>query len=137
MIVIIILHLLMDKERTPNVNTTKEALISNIKDWMALEKDIKRLKLDVKTKTITQKKLSENLTTVMTNNSIDCFAVNGGSIIHKKKKTKKTISGKYLLAQLELYFQNKPEIARDITNQVLDNREETIKDEITLKTKSM
>ena len=125
----------MENEKTHKIANTKEALISNIKDWMTLEKEIKRLKLEVKTKTITKKKIAENLTTVMTSNSIACFAVNGGSIVHNKKKTKKTISGKYLLAQLELYFQNKPEIAQDITKQVLDNREETIKDEITLKIK--
>ena len=125
----------MENEKTHKIANTKETLISNIKDWMTLEKEIKRLKLEVKTKTITKKKIAENLTTVMTSNSIDCFAVSGGSIVHNKKKTKKTISGKYLLAQLELYFQNKPEIAQDITKQVLDNREETIKDEITLKIK--
>ena len=66
----------------------------------------------------------------MKNNSIDCFDINGGSLVYKQKKTKKTISSKYLLAQLEEYYKDNPEIAKEITQKVLDNRTEVIKDEI-------
>ena len=66
----------------------------------------------------------------MKGNSIDCFDINGGALIYKQKKTKKTISGKFLLAQLEEYYKDKPEIAKEITQKVLDNRVEVIKEEI-------
>ena len=66
----------------------------------------------------------------MKGNSIDCFDINGGALVYKKKKTKKTISGKFLLAQLEEYYKDQPEIAKEITKKVLDNRVEVFKDEI-------
>ena len=66
----------------------------------------------------------------MKNNSIDCFDINGGALIYKQKKSRKTISGKFLLAQLEEYYKDQPEVAKDITKKVLDNREEVVKDEI-------
>ena len=66
----------------------------------------------------------------MKNNTIDCFDINGGALVYKKKKTRKTISGKYLLSQLEDYYKDQPELAKEITNKVLENRIEVIKDEI-------
>ena len=66
----------------------------------------------------------------MKNNSIDCFDINGGALIYKQKKTKKTISGKFLLSQLEAYYADTPELAKEITKKVLDNREQVIKEEI-------
>ena len=84
----------------------------------------------IKEKTSKQKELTNTLVNVMKNNSIDCFDINGGSLIYKKRKTRKTISGKYLLAQLEEYYKDKPEVAKEITNKVLENREEVIKEEI-------
>jgi len=122
----------MDKDKSVKVNA-KEELISNIREWLSVDKDLKKLKAEVKTKTIIKKRLAENLANVMKNNSIDCFDVNGGSIVYKQTKIKKTISCKFLLNQLQLYYKNNPEIAQDITTCILDNREEIIKDEIKYK----
>jgi hypothetical protein len=66
----------------------------------------------------------------MKKNSIDCFDINGGALMYKQKKIKKTISAKFLLSQLEEYYKDKPEVAKDITKHVLDNRQEVFKDEI-------
>ena len=63
-----------------------------------------------------KKTLTESLVNVMKNNAIDCFDINGGALIYKQKKTKRTISGKFLLAQLEDYYKNEPELAKEITN---------------------
>jgi len=109
---------------------TKDELIMNIKEWIKLDNDILKLKQEIKNKTIKKKELTETLVNVMKNNSIDCFDINGGALIYKQKKTKKTISGKYLLAQLQEYYIDQPEIANDITKKVLDNRESVVKEEI-------
>jgi len=122
----------MDNELTtpPPKSNAKEELISNIREWIKIDNEIIKLKNEVKEKTIKKKMLAENLVTVMKNNSIDCFDINGGSLIYKQKKTKNTISGKYLLKQLEQYYKDTPEVAKDVTKHILDNRVETIKDEI-------
>ena len=110
--------------------STKEELITNIKEWIKLDNDIAKAKTDIKEKTSRKKSLTENLVTVMKSNSIDCFDINGGALIYKQKKTKKPISAKYLLAELQKYYKDQPDVATDLTKQLLDNRELSIKDEI-------
>jgi len=110
--------------------STKEELITNIKEWIKIDNDIAKLKTDIKEKTSRKKSLTENLVVVMKSNSIDCFDINGGALIYKQKKTKKPISAKYLLAELQRYYKDQPDVATDLTKQLLDNRELSIKDEI-------
>jgi hypothetical protein len=118
---------LIDNKKKLN---TKEELITNIKDWIKIDNDIVKLKTEIKDKTNMKKTLTESLVNVMKNNSIDCFDINGGALIYKQKKTRRTISGKFLLAQLEEYYKNEPELAKEITKKVLENRIEVVKDEI-------
>jgi len=109
---------------------TKEELIMNIKEWIKIDSDITRLKAEVKEKTQKKKELTQSLVNIMKSNSIDCFDINGGALVYYQSKTKKTISGKYLLEQLEDYYKDQPELAKEITKKVLDNRGESIKEEI-------
>ena len=113
----------------PKINT-KDELISNIKEWIKIDNELKKMKIEVKERTNKKKQLTESLVNIMKSNSIDCFDINGGALIYKQKKTKKTISGKFLLAQLAEYYKDKPELAKEITQRVLDNRVEVIKEEI-------
>ena len=110
--------------------STKDELILNIKEWIKMDNDISKLKAEVKDKTNKKKELTESLVNIMKSNSIDCFDINGGALVYKQKKTRKTISGKFLLTQLEEYYKDQPEVAKEITKKVLDNREEVLKDEI-------
>lgn len=134
----VLLQYIMESEQTiventaqqPKTNTTKEELIFNIKEWIKLDNELTKLKAEIKEKTNKRKLLTESLVNIMKDNSIDCFDINGGALIYKQKKTRKSISGKYLLSQLEEYYKEQPEIAKDITKHVLDNRAEVIKDEI-------
>lgn len=116
--------------QTKQKMTTKDELILNIKEWIKMDNEITKLKAEVKEKTNKRKELTESLITVMKNNSIDCFDINGGALVYKQKKSRRTISGKFLLSQLEEYYKDQPEIAKDITKKVLDNRIEVTKDEI-------
>ena len=109
---------------------TKEELILNIKEWIKMDTEITKLKADIKAKTNKKKQLNDSLVNIMKNNAIDCFDINGGSLVYKQKKTRKTISPKFLLAQLEEYYSDKPEVAKELIKKVLDNREEVVKDEI-------
>jgi hypothetical protein len=113
----------------PKINT-KDELILNIKEWIKIDNELTKMKIEVKERTNKKKQLTESLVNIMKSNSIDCFDINGGALIYKQKKTRKTISGKFLLEQLEEYYKDKPEIAKEITQKVLDNRVEVIKEEI-------
>jgi hypothetical protein len=115
--------------------TTKDELVSNIKEWIKMDGEIEKLKSELKDKNKKKKEITEMLVKVMKNNAIDCFDIQNGSLIYKKRKVKKTISGKFLLQQLEEYYKEQPDLAKDITKHVLDNRIEVIKEDINIKRK--
>jgi hypothetical protein len=74
--------------------------------------------------------LTTNLVTVMKTNSIDCFDINDGALVYKQTKSKKSITGKTLLAALQNYYKEQPNLAEDLTKHVLDSREEVVKETI-------
>ena len=118
------------EKKEPPKKATKEELINNIREWIKIDNDVLALKNDIKTKLNHKKTLTDNLVKVMKTNAIDCFDINGGSLVYNKKKTKKSLSGKYLLQQLEKYYKDQPETAKEVTEHLLSNREETIKEDI-------
>jgi hypothetical protein len=71
----------------------------------------------------------------MKSNAIDCFDINGGALVYSQRKTKKPISGKYLLLQLEKYYKEQPDMAKEVTQHLLNNREENVKEDIKRKVK--
>jgi hypothetical protein len=111
-------------------SSAKEELVSNIREWIKIDNDIAKMKADIKDKTNKKKSLTENLITVMKQNSIDCFDINGGALMYKQKKSKKPISCKFLLEELQKYYKDQPDLAKELTKHLLDNRLETVKDEI-------
>jgi hypothetical protein len=112
------------------VPSTKEELISNIKEWIKIDNDIAKLKAEIKDRTNKKKMLTTNLVTVMKTNSIDCFDINDGALVYKQTKSKKSITGKTLLAALQNYYKEQPNLAEDLTKHVLDSREEVVKETI-------
>jgi hypothetical protein len=114
--------------------TTKEELINNIREWIKLDSEINKMKNEIKSKNNKKKELTHKLVDVMKSNAIDCFDVNGGALVYKTRKTKKPISGKFLLNQLQLFYKDQPNVAEELTKKILENREESIKEEIRRKT---
>ena len=115
------------KRDTPTT-TAKEELINNIREWIKVDNEIIKLKAETKLLSAKQKGLTDSLVKIMKGNSIDCFDINGGALLYKQKKTKKTISGKFLLSELQKYYKEQPELATELTKHLLDNREEIVKD---------
>jgi hypothetical protein len=115
------------KRDTP-ATTAKEELINNIREWIKVDNEIIKLKAETKLLAAKQKALTDSLVKIMKGNSIDCFDINGGALMYKQKKTKKTISGKFLLTELKKYYKEQPEMAEELTKHLLDNREEIVKD---------
>jgi hypothetical protein len=109
---------------------TKQELITHIKDWIQIDNDILELKNKIKVQNNKKKLLSQNLLTIMKTNKIDCFDINGGSLVYKQNKVKKPINGKTLLAALKSYYKDDTHTAENITQHILDNREEQIKETI-------
>lgn len=109
---------------------TKEELVNNIKEWIKIDNEIMKLQNEIKERKNKKKTLSETLMTVMKKNEIDCFDINGGSLVYKQNKVKKPINAKSLIATLKTYFSSNPNTAEEVTKFILDNREEQIKEVI-------
>jgi hypothetical protein len=109
---------------------TKEQLVNKIKEWIKSDSEIIELKARIKEINLNKKKLTEELVDVMKNNKIDCFDINGGALIYKQNKVKKTINSKTLLLALQNYYKNDISMAEDLTKYILDSREEVVKETI-------
>ena len=109
---------------------TKEQLVNNIKEWIKIDTEIAELKAQIRERNNKKKGLTENLVTVMKNNKIDCFDINGGALVYKTNKVKKPINGKSLLLALQSYYKTDPTVAEDLTKYIMDNRQEQVKETI-------
>lgn len=109
---------------------TKEELVNNIKEWIKIETDISKLQSELKERKNAKKKLTDELMNVMKKNEIDCFDINGGSLVYKKNKTKKPINAKTLASVLQSYYASTPNVAEEVTKYIMENREEKITETI-------
>jgi len=109
---------------------TKEELITHIKSWIEIDNEITNLQKQIKIHRENKKQLTGNLVDVMKNNEIDCFDINDGKLVYSKSKVKKPINKKSLFAALEGYFKEDTELAKELSEHILNSREETIKESI-------
>lgn len=109
---------------------TKEQLVNNIKEWIKIDSEIAQLKTEIKERNNKKKSITGDLVNVMKTNQIDCFDINGGSLVYKKNVVKKPINGKSLMTILQNYYKNQPQVAEDLTKHILDNREEKVNETI-------
>ena len=115
---------------------TKEQLINKIKEWVAVENEIKQHRRLIRDLNNNKKQMSSELMDVMKQNEIDCFDINDGQIVYKKSKTKKPINGKNLMLTLNAFFKDDVTKAEEMTKYIMENREEQVRDYICLKTMS-
>ncbi len=120
----------------------KEELVELVKQWIDMDTEINKLnksitsiKKQIESINKDKKKLTDKLLVVIKSKNTD-IVLGNNTLAHKVTKTKKAITKKYLLEQLNLYYKNQPEIAKDISTQILNNREVTIVEDIVLKTSS-
>jgi hypothetical protein len=109
---------------------TKEQLVTNIKEWIKMDTEISQFKKEIKERNDKKKALTDDLMKVMKSNAIDTFEVNNGSLVFKKCKSKKPISGKTLLAAIQTFYKEDSKTAEDLTKHILDSREEQTKETI-------
>jgi len=109
---------------------SKQELVTLIKEWISCDNKIKQIQKIAKETRAEKKILTDTLVSVMKDNEIDCFDINNGKLVYKQNKTKKPLSKKHLLASLLTYFSNDPKIAEEVSNFIMESREENIKETI-------
>jgi hypothetical protein len=109
---------------------TKEELIKHIRGWIQIDNDISTLQKQMKNLREEKKNLTTSLVDVMKVNEIDCFDINDGKLIYAKSKYKKPINKKSLSDALQSYFKDDTEMVQELSQHILNSREETIKESI-------
>ncbi len=112
-------------------------IFTKLKGWIHLDEEIKDLQRQIKEKRNEKKQNTETLVKIMRENEIDCFDLdsNGGKLIYTKQKIKKSLSKKHLMTCLMKYFKEDSIQAKEVSNFILNNREEKIKENIRRKVK--
>jgi predicted nucleic acid-binding Zn-ribbon protein len=90
---------------------TKEELVNLIKEWIKLDNEIIAFQKEMKERKEKKKQMSEMLMSTMKKNNLDCFDINGGSLLYKKNKIKKPLNGKTLMTALNEYYKSNPQTA--------------------------
>jgi len=113
--------------------STKDELVSNIREWMQIDGEIKQLQGEIKKRREAKKGLTTGLVEIMKEHDIDCFDVKNGKLIFTQNKVKAPLNKKTLLTALERYFPAEPQKAQDLSEYILQSRQENIKESIRLK----
>ena len=103
--------------------STKEELVSNIKEWMKVESDMKALQKNLKECRARKKSLADGLVTIMKTNEIDCFDLSEGKLLYTKTKVKAPVNKKHLMVCLEKYFSQDSNInTGEVCEYILETR---------------
>tara|TARA_B110000285_G_scaffold205890_1_gene244005 strand:+ start:29 stop:382 length:354 start_codon:yes stop_codon:yes gene_type:complete len=109
---------------------TKAELITYIRTWIEIDNEISDLQKKIRDFRNEKKELTGSLVDIMKTNEIDCFDINDGKLIYAKSKVKKPINKKTLLAALEGFFKDDTDMATQLSEHILNSREETVKESI-------
>ena len=101
-----------------------------IKNWITYDEKIKQLQKEIANNRKEKKVLTEKLTQIMKSNNIDEFDINKGKLVYNKVKTKAPLSKKHLLTSLTQFYKNDNEMVKELTNFIMESREEVTKDQI-------
>jgi hypothetical protein len=107
---------------------TKEQLVSYVKEWVAIDEEMKQLQKVMREKRQKKKELNDVLIGVMKQNEIECFDTKNGKLLYSVNKTKKSITKKMLFETLQKYYQNDEDKANEIAAFILESRDETVKE---------
>jgi hypothetical protein len=108
----------------------KGELVQIIKDWMAVDNEIRNINKELRARKDRLKKISENLMKTMKENEIDEFDVKDGKLVYSKTNVKKAITKKSLVTILSKYYNGDISQALEMNNFIMNNREEVTRESI-------
>lgn len=113
----------------------KEQLIQVIKEWVKNDNEIRTLQREQQKRKQEKKKITQNLIEIMRNNQIDCFDINDGQIMYKKKEVKQPITKTHLMNVLSTFYNGDSEKVNELNTFIMENRKSVTKETISRKLK--
>ena len=116
------------------MSATKDELVENIKQWIAVEQEIQLIQKELKHRKERKKILTSNLVDIMKTNEIDCFDVNNGKIVYTSNKTRSPMNKQHLYDCLSKHFSDSSdENVEELTNFIMKSRKIKTTDKIQYK----
>ena len=112
-----------------------DELVGNIKNWLGVDDEIKKLQKLIKNLRMQKKTYTDNLVVIMKNNDIDAFDINDGKLLYTKTKIRSPISKKHLIESVSKYFKNDEKRIQELCNFILNTREIKTRENIKRKIK--
>ena len=109
---------------------TKQELVNNIKQWLQMDDEIKQLQKQIKERRNIKKQLTQNLVTIMKDNSIDCFDITGGKLLYTQNKSKTPLSKKHLITSITEFFDGDQQMIKKLCSHIMNSRQKVIKENI-------
>ena len=100
----------------------KEDLVRIIKEWVKNDNETRTLQKEVAKRKVDKKNITVRLMEIMKQNQIDCFDINDGHILYKKKTVKKSITKSLLMNILSNYYEGNREKASEVNTYIMENR---------------
>ena len=113
----------------------KEQLVQVIREWVKNDNEIRTLQREQQKRKLEKKKITLNLIEIMRNNNIDCFDINDGQIMYKKKEVKQAITKSHLMNVLSTFYNGDSEKVNELNTFIMENRKSVTKETISRKLK--
>lgn len=113
----------------------QETLVQIVKQWVKIDNNIRDLQKEQNSMKNEKKNVTKRLMEIMKTNNVDCFEINDGQLIYKKKNSKKAITKKILFSSLASFYKNDIDKIEELNNFILDNREDVVTECIVRNTK--
>lgn len=115
------------------VVSNNDVLKRQIREWLTLDNELRRIKKEVRQRTLDKERLTAGLIDQMKRKNIDMVNLADGHLRYESKTVKKPVTQKMLLNLLATYFDGNAEEANKVNTFILDHREETVTESLVRK----
>jgi hypothetical protein len=135
-------HSVMSEMTANTANTAntamsaKDELTAHVRRWIRADQELAQAKKVAAQAKEKKQAATQALMETMRTHGIECLDMNGGSLVYKRRKVKRPISGKYLSAQLAAFYADQPDMAREVARHLLSHRAEVVKEDIAREVKA-
>jgi hypothetical protein len=119
------------EEVKPITQTEKQLLKETVKEWIKIDNELKELAKFMRDKRLRKKEINDSLMKQMKQKNIHGFDTHtDGTIMYVENKVKVPLNKKHLMEALSNIFEGSTEKAEQVSNYILDTREEKTREQI-------
>lgn len=104
--------------------TDKEHLVENVKNWLQIDTEIKKLQQEIRKRRALKKDMTDTLVQIMKSQDIEIMNAGESQLIRTERKTKSALSKKHLINSLLNFFKEDKETVAQLTTFIMNTRPE-------------